>query len=164
MCIRDRYNPLLYKRQHVQSASSTPCWFCPHRKKWRSEKKWCWNIWLFACLKGDGICFCEKNKKKCYLEKTSVLRSSLARKGSLVGSLMWPWGVSGQFRILLGCNAIRQILICRSLAISQVLIFISSTGWAQMLSCKFLTSQNISLKQSFIRFLTSLVYGNMIAL
>ena len=43
----------------------------------------------------------------------------LGRQGSLLGSPMWPWGVSGQFLTLLGCNAMWQILICRSLAIPQ---------------------------------------------
>ena len=79
-------------------------------------------------------------KKKPHREKPIILD----RKGSLVGSLMWPWEVSGQFLALLGCSALWQIMICRPLAIPQVLILIFSNSSALMLSCiffKFVNSQ-----------------------
>ena len=77
-------------------------------------------------------------KKKPHREKSIILE----RKGSWVGSLMWPWEVSGQFLALLGCSALWQIMICRSLAVPQVLILTSSTSSAQMLSCIFLNFVN----------------------
>ena len=52
------------------------------------------------------------------------MRSILERKGSLVGSLIWPWVVYGQSLTFLGCSAMSKILICRFLVIPQVLITI----------------------------------------
>ena len=69
----------------------------------------------------------------------SLVRSILDRKGSLVWSLIWPWGVSSQFLILLGCSAMWQILISRSLVIPHVLILIPTSSSAQMLSFRLLT-------------------------
>ena len=60
---------------------------------------------------------------------------------SLVGRLMWPWGVFGEFLIILGDSAYWKILIClRPRCISRFQIPISSSNWAQVLSCNLLNS------------------------
>ena len=84
----------------------------------------------------DGINVGEKKKKK--ILKRSQLWGRFWRKGSLVGSQMWPWGASGQFLILRYCSAYWQFLICRTPCASWFLILISSATSARILSPKFL--------------------------
>ena len=61
-------------------------------------------IRVLPCLKRERDLFWRKISK--ILEKTTVVRSILERKGSLVGILVWRWGVSGRFLILMGCSTI----------------------------------------------------------
>ena len=60
----------------VRAASSTSCWFYPHRGvKKRKNEKMMFEYWAFACLERDGICFAKKYPNT--LEKMSVVVSQV---------------------------------------------------------------------------------------
>ena len=71
--------------------------------------------WAFACLERDGICFAKKYPNT--LEKMSVVVSQV----EFVEERQLGWepdvalGVFGQVHTLLGCVAMWQIIISRSL-------------------------------------------------
>ena len=65
----------------------------------------------------------------------------------LFGNLMWLWGVFEQFLIISACSAHLQILICRPPRTSRLLIIISSSNSAQVVTYKFL---NFAKPQTYI--------------
>ena len=91
----------------------------------------------------DGIIFGGKNYKSS--KNNKVCGRFLEKRDDLVGGLMWPWEVSGQFLVntFSGLQCIHgQILLCRTPCNSWFLIIPIScflcdfTGW--ILSPKFL--------------------------
>ena len=94
---------------------------------------------LGICILEEGTRFEERmrfvlanNVRKSW-KKTSVVRSIFwGEKGSLVGSLMWPWGVFGQFHILFWAGVHFGRLL--SPWTSRFLVLVSSSSSAQMLS------------------------------
>ena len=121
---------------------------------------------IICTLEEGRILFWRKslnNNLRKYLEKNIrwLVRSILERESRLAWSLIWPWGVSRQFLILLGRSATRKILICQFLVVPQV---ISNSHFLLELSTKFKCCRFFnnfakkSLKCLMITLLTSFAY------